>query len=102
MTKYKIGEVEAETKQELGKKTIEHVGLALEDDELIGKKFKFKNPKWPAEQGIYTVVGRQMLWGYDENGKYCMIPGYRGTSEDNPFGKPFQLQDVEFIEKEVK
>lgn len=92
-----MGVIEAETKKELGEKVIEHVGLGLEPDDNIGKQIRFKNVKYPAYRGVFTISGKQKVYGYDENGKYKMIEGYRVINEENQFGIPCTLVDIEFI-----
>jgi hypothetical protein len=98
MKKYKMGYAEGDTKAELGQAVIEHCGLKIEDDEMIGKTIKFKNPKYPAYFGTFTIVARQMRWGYDKAGVYCMVPGYRVTNEENQFGMPCGIEDIEVID----
>lgn len=56
----------------------------------IGKRGKFKEPKWPAEEGEFTIVGVQKMWGHDKDGRY--VPdrvGYRVIMDDDlrRFGK---------------
>lgn len=74
--------------------------LTLSDDDLVGKTVRYKNPKWPAEQGTFTVGGRQKVWGNDENGKYTIIEGYRifNQSNNDDFGRPVNPSEIEIVE----
>ena len=101
MTNYKMGSVEGDSRKELGKNVVEHLGLGLPDDEIVGKRIRFKNPKVPYEMRIFTIIGRQRMWGYDDDdGKYTMIEGYRAVSSEGDFGKPVQLSEIEFVPDE--
>ena len=57
----------------------------------IGNRGKFKNPKFPADEGEFTIVGVQKMWGHDQDGNY--VPnriGYRVIMDTDirRFGKP--------------
>ena len=95
---YQIGIVQAETLNDLGNKAVNHVGLALPDDELIGRKVRFKTPKCLKEEEIFTIVGRQKAYGYDEYGNYTILDAYRGAVSENDFGRPLHLYEVEFVD----
>lgn len=73
--------------------------LSLKDDDNIGRLVKYKNPTCIVEHHIFRIVGCQKVWGYDENNNYTMIKGYRGVSTEynDDFGRPFSLNEVEFI-----
>lgn len=94
---YQLGQVKANTVEELGEKTIKYLGLGLENDENIGRQVRFINPTCIGEQSVFTIVSCQKVWGHNEEGKYTMIKGYRGISETNDFGRPFSLAKVEFV-----
>lgn len=97
---YKLGEVEADTRIDLGKEAVTYCGLGLPDDENIGRRVRYKNPTCEIEKKIHILVGRQKAWGYDENGNYTMIDAYRGIAEDGDnFGRPIHLYEVEFIDE---
>lgn len=97
---YKLGEVEADTRMDLGKEAVTYCGLGLPDDENIGRRVRYKNPTCEIEKEIHIIIGRQKAWGYDENGNYTMIDAYRGIAEDsNNFGRPIHLYEVEFIDE---
>jgi hypothetical protein len=97
---YKLGQVEGKTLNELGRNTIKHLGLGLPNDELIGRKVKFMDK--PNE--VFTIIGCQKVWGYNEEGRYTIIEGYRCENENTPFGKPFSFGEgnsgAELIEEE--
>jgi hypothetical protein len=97
--RYEYGRAKGDTKSELGKDAIEHIGLKLEDDENIGKHVKFINPKVPYEHGVFKIIARQTLWGYNDEGKYTLVKGYRGVKHEDDFGKAFTLDKVEFVEE---
>jgi len=78
-----------------------HCGLALDDDDNVGRRVRYTDPKYPVEEYEYTIIGRQMAWGYDESGKYTMMPAYRLACSREPFGRPAHLYELSFID-EVK
>ena len=96
---YKLGEIEADTRMDLGKEAVTYCGLKLPDDENIGRRVRYKNPTCEIEKEIHIIVGRQKAWGYDESGNYTMIDAYRGVAEGkDPFGRPLHLYEVEFVD----
>lgn len=96
---YKLGEIESDTRQQLGIEAVNYCGLGLPNDENIGRRVRYKNPSCEIEKKIHILVGRQKAWGYDENGNYAMINAYRGIAEDSDnFGRPIHLYEVEFID----
>lgn len=95
--KFQIGEVTADTKKELGLSAVEHIGLGLAPDELVGKQVRFKEVNRQARHGVFTVIGCQKVWGYDEDGKYTIIEGYRVAKNENDFGIPCSRADFELV-----
>ena len=96
---YKLGEIESETRQQLGIDAVNYCGLGLPDDENIGRRVRYKNPTCEIEKEIHIIIGRQKAWGYDESGNYTMIDAYRGVAEGkDPFGRPLHLYEVEFVD----
>ena len=77
---------------------VKYVGLALDNDDNVGRKVRYIDPKCPAEKHEYTIVGRQMAWGYNECGQYVMQPAYRIACAENPFGCPAHLYQLCFVE----
>lgn len=87
---YKLGVVEATTREELGTQCVNHIGLGLPPDDNIGKTCIFIEPNCTYEKDTFKIVGRQKMWGYDANGKYTFgIEGYRvvNTTYEDDFGK---------------
>lgn len=81
------------------------VVMALSSDirsPYIGAIVKFKNLEDKGtyrKENIFEIGGTQRLWGYDENGKYTMIDGFRLfsiTCKDD-FGTPAALYDLEIL-----
>lgn len=99
---YKFGNVTGNNKIDLANNIIEYLGLKLNNDNdiNIGKRVKFKNPSCEMEKYIYIIICKQKCYGYDENGNYTLINGYRGIPENNKndFGRPFTLNDIYFID----
>jgi hypothetical protein len=94
----KLGVVTGKDTQDLGNKVVNHVGLSLPEDDKIGKKVRFKNPEFPAQQGIFYIGCRQKMWGYNEKGEYVNnMEGYRVYRDRDDFGKPALPSDLEFI-----
>lgn len=98
-----LGNYVAETRQELGSSIVKDFGLELNanDDPNIGRVIKFKEPTCILEQYEYKIIGKQMAYGYDNEGNYRMIPAYRGVpiNIEDSFGRPFHLYQVEFVDE---
>ena len=47
---YKLGEVEADTRRDLGKEAVNYCGLGLPDDENIRRRVRYKNPTCEIEK----------------------------------------------------
>ena len=99
---YKLGNVTGNNKNKLGINAIKYLGLNLDNDNdlNIGKRVKFKYPSCEMEKHIYIIICKQKCYGYNENGIYTLINGYRGVPENNKndFGRPFTLNDIYFID----
>lgn len=79
--------------------------LQIPDDDLVGKVVRFVNVDVKRKGTFcrdhdFEVVGCQRVWGYDADGKYTMIDGYRGIAIgiDDQFGVPFNRSEVEIVE----
>jgi len=100
---YKLGEVIA-TEDKLGMKAVEYVGLSINNgSNLVGIKVKIKDPQCVADQYIYTIVGEQMAWGYEDeykNGEYKLRPALRLQCKENLFGRPAHYYEVVIVESE--
>lgn len=67
----------------------------------IGKRGRFLDPKYPAYQGEFEIVGLQTMWGHNEEGKYIPdLKGYRVVmdSDAHRFGTPANLKEIEIFE----
>ena len=49
---YKLGDIESETRQQLGIKAVNYCGLGLSNDENIGKRVRYKNPACEIERRL--------------------------------------------------
>jgi hypothetical protein len=76
-------------------------GLFIESDKNVGKKVRFIKPSCPAEEGIHTIIGHQMAWGFADangNGGYKMRPAYRvANKKENWIGRPALYFEVELV-----
>lgn len=95
---YKLGVITGNTRKELMGNVIEHVGLSLPDDGNIGRKVRYKNPSCEIEKLDFIIESCQKVWGFDGNGCYTMINGYRLSNEETPFGRPASLGEIYLIE----
>jgi len=98
-----LGNYAAATMQELGSSIIKDFGFELNanGDPNIGRVVKFKKSTCIMEQYEYKIIGKQMAYGYDDEGNYRMIPAYRGVPINikDSFGRPFHLYQVEFVDE---
>jgi hypothetical protein len=74
------------------------------DNELVGAIVKFTNFDGRGtyhRDNTFKIIGRQKCWGYDENGLYTMVDGYRLLSTTSPddFGCASTARDFMVIEK---
>lgn len=86
------------------------MSLALDNDNdpMIGCIVRFKNWEpnmgWLRKVATYVIGGRQRMWGYNEQGQYTMIEGYRAFRISHPeyredtFGVPIAPYDIELVE----
>lgn len=71
--------------------------LEIAPDEFVGATVKHKNPKYPADHGLFVVGGKQKMYGFDANGKYTIIEGYRVFATGDQFGRPLAAYDMELV-----
>ena len=88
------------------------LGMTLDSskDKNIGRICRLKDHNPNYKEYSFIIVSKQLVWGFDANGKYTLVDGYRGIpllSEEEKnekgnwafanLGIPFALNEIEFI-----
>lgn len=92
-----IGKVVAKNKEELGKKSIQHIGLGLDNTENIGKWVVKKTIDSVSNIKCCRVEHWQKAWGYDEKNNYTMLPAMRTYKDSNDFGMIVHSKEAIFV-----
>lgn len=91
---------------------LDQLGMTLDSskDKNIGRICRRKDHDPNYREYYFVIVSKQSVWGFDANGKYTLVGGYRGMpllSEEERneegnwafanLGVPFALDEIEFV-----